>query len=43
MTEQERLLLEKTTDILKKNTSHMKLIDIIGELVRILELKETKS
>ncbi|MDN3016868.1 hypothetical protein PH210_11740 [Paenibacillus sp. BSR1-1] len=38
MSEQEELLLYKTSNILKKDTSMMNLNDIIEELVQIIEL-----
>ncbi|MEH7336704.1 hypothetical protein V7161_29240 [Neobacillus drentensis] len=38
MSEQEEILLYKTSNILKKDTSMMKLNDIIEELVQIIEL-----
>ncbi|MDQ1003313.1 hypothetical protein QFZ28_003713 [Neobacillus niacini] len=37
MSEQEEILLLKTSNILKKDTSMMKLNDIIDELVSIIE------
>ncbi|MGX6441817.1 hypothetical protein ACWM35_01110 [Neobacillus sp. K501] len=39
MSEQEEMLIYKTTNILKKDTSMMKLNDIIEELVCIIESK----
>lgn len=39
MTEQEKDLLQKTSIILRKDTSQMNLNDIIDELVRVIELK----
>ncbi|MFB3168532.1 hypothetical protein P5G62_015555 [Neobacillus sp. 179-C4.2 HS] len=39
MTEQEKLLLNKTSFILSKDTSQMKLNDIIDELIQVIELK----
>ena len=39
MTEQEKKLLIKTSIILKKDTSQMKLIDIIEELIHVIESK----
>ncbi|WP_302621318.1 hypothetical protein [Bacillus sp. FJAT-27225] len=40
MTEQEKVLIEKTSTILGRNTSSMKLNDIIEQLVRIIETKK---
>lgn len=40
MTEQEKKLLYKTSIILKKDTSKMKLNDIIEELVNVIEQKD---
>lgn len=40
MSEQEELLIYKTSFILKKDTSMMKLNDIIEELVYIIESKK---
>jgi hypothetical protein len=37
--EQEEILIYKTSNILRKDTSMMKLNDIIEELVRIIESK----
>jgi hypothetical protein len=37
--EQEEMLIYKTSNILRKDTSMMKLNDIIEELVRIIESK----
>lgn len=37
MSEQEEILLHKTSSILRKDTSMMKLNDIIEELVNIIE------
>ncbi|WHZ05172.1 hypothetical protein QNH48_11370 [Neobacillus sp. YX16] len=39
MREQEEILIYKTSNILRKDTSMMKLNDIIEELVRIIESK----
>ncbi|MED3562551.1 MULTISPECIES: hypothetical protein [Bacillus] len=39
MSEQEKILLDKTSMILKKDTSQMRLNDIIEELVQLIELK----
>jgi hypothetical protein len=39
MSDQEEILLLKTSSILKKDTSMMKLIDIIQELVKVIESK----
>jgi hypothetical protein len=40
VSEQEELLIYKTSNILKKDTSMMKLNDIIEELVCIIESKK---
>jgi len=37
MSDQEKILMYKTSNILKKDTSMMKLNDIIDELVRVIE------
>jgi hypothetical protein len=39
MTEQEKLLIYKTSFILNKDTSQMKLNDIIEELIHVIESK----
>ncbi|MDR7076005.1 hypothetical protein J2Y03_001008 [Neobacillus niacini] len=39
MTEQEKKLLIKTSVILRKDTSQMKLVDIIEELIHFIESK----
>ncbi|MEH7014793.1 hypothetical protein V7087_28995 [Neobacillus niacini] len=39
MSDQEKILLYKTSSILRKDTSMMKLNDIIEELVRVIESK----
>lgn len=39
MSDQEEILLLKTSSILKKDTSMMKFIDIIQELVKVIESK----
>ncbi|WP_274521044.1 hypothetical protein [Neobacillus niacini] len=39
MSDQEKNLMYKTSNILKKDTSMMKLNDIIEELVRVIESK----
>ncbi|WP_257009246.1 hypothetical protein [Bacillus sp. 7884-1] len=39
MSEKEEILIYKTSNILRKDTSMMKLNDIIEELVRIIESK----
>ncbi|MEH7484171.1 hypothetical protein V7157_24495 [Neobacillus drentensis] len=39
MSDQEKILLYKTSIILRKDTSMMKLNDIIDELVRVIESK----
>ncbi|MEH7249252.1 hypothetical protein V7114_21050 [Neobacillus niacini] len=39
MTEQEKLLIYKTSFILNKDTSQMKLNDIIEELIDVIESK----
>ncbi|WP_256989074.1 hypothetical protein [Bacillus sp. EB106-08-02-XG196] len=39
MREQEEILIYKTSNILRKDTSMMRLNDIIEELVRIIESK----
>ena len=41
MTEQEKTLLYKTSIILGKDTSQMRLNDIIEELVNVIEQKDT--
>jgi NADPH-dependent 7-cyano-7-deazaguanine reductase QueF len=43
MTEQEKMLLYKTSFILRKDTSQMKLNDIIDELIHVLESKMGSS
>lgn len=43
MTEQEKRLLYKTSIILGKDTSQMRLNDIIEELVNVLELNDKKQ
>lgn len=43
MTEQEKKLLYKTSNILKKDTSKMKLNDIIEELVYVIEQKNNSK
>jgi hypothetical protein len=40
MTEQEKLLIYKTSFILNKDTSQMKLNDIIEELIHVIEAKK---
>lgn len=43
MTEQEKLLHHKTSIILKKDTSQMRLNEIIEELVHVIEQSESKK
>jgi hypothetical protein len=43
MTEQEKLLIYKTSFILNKDTSHMKLNDIIEELIHVIESKTDRT
>jgi hypothetical protein len=43
MSEKEIILMQKTSMILGKNTGHMKLNDIIEELVQIIETKVGKA
>ncbi|WP_269320306.1 MULTISPECIES: hypothetical protein [unclassified Bacillus (in: firmicutes)] len=40
MTEQEKVLVEKTSAILGRNTSSMRLNDIIEQLVQVIEEKK---
>ena len=43
MTEQEKLLIYKTSFILNKDTSQMKLNDIIEELIHVIESKTDRT